>query len=353
MMNMDFEKIALFHAEKYPLMQAQDFVKLAYQAAFGCGHMVSDIESAIARVKGERKNDAEGVYTEEIGNGFVRLYLTGGEHPLTSETAARLFVLSAETVSKNREKFFEFSGILRLLSKNKRIAPDEKAMESALGKFEDGDFAPVSHTDAYRAAYRPAYRVIKAEYAQYLPLISKLDMLKRAKSGAVAAIDGMCASGKTTLAELLSDVLNAPVYHMDDFFLPPDKRTKERLSEAGGNVDYERFRTDVLDPLLEKKPFSFRPFDCSVMDFSEPVACESAELSIIEGSYAHHPTLAGDYDFKIFLSVNPGTQLERIRVRNGEKMLERFKNEWIPMENRYFETFDIAKKADYVIHTGK
>jgi len=34
-------------------------------------------------------------------------------------------------------------------------------------------------------------------------------------------------------------------------------------------------------------------------------------------------------------------------------MLERFKNEWIPMENRYFETFDIAKKADYVIHTGK
>jgi len=352
--NMDFKKIALNHAERYPLMLAQDFVKLAYQAAFGCGHMVSSFENALTRVRAERAAGAENAHIEDIGNGYARLHLTCGEYPLSSETASRMFVLSAEAaVSENKDVFFSFSEILKTLSRDRKIAPTETEITKALEKFVCGDFSPVSHTETYRAAYSPAYRVIKADYAKLLPLISGLDELKRAKSGAIASIDGMCASGKTTLARRLGDVLNAPVYHMDDFFLPPAKRTRERLSEPGGNVDYERFRTDVLNPLLSKKPFSFRPFDCSQMDFASPVFCESADLSIVEGSYACHPTLVDGYDFKIFMSVDPSLQIERIRARNGDKMLKRFENEWIPMENRYFEAFDIRNKADYAIHTDR
>jgi hypothetical protein len=32
--------------------------------------------------------------------------------------------------------------------------------------------------------------------------------------------------------------------------------------------------------------------------------------------------------------------------------LKRFLQEWIPMENRYFETFGIAKLCDLIIDTG-
>ena len=343
---MDFQKVALVHQEKYPLMQAQDFVKLAYQSAFGCGHMVNDFKSAYERVKSECEAKTPRVFTEEIGNGYVRLHLNSGGIPISSETAARMFVLSAEAVSDDRDTFFAYAEDLKSLSREGRIAPSENDVACALSKFESGDFAPVSHTETYRTAYKPAYRVIKAEYAKALPLISKLESLKNKKNPVIVAIDGMCASGKTTLSSLLSSVLSAPVYHMDDFFLPPIKRTKERLSEPGGNVDYERFRTDVLNPLLLGKPFTFRPFDCSVMALSEPVSCAPAPLSIVEGSYSCHPTLEKDYDFKIFLSVDPEAQLERIRARNGEKMLQCFKNEWIPMENRYFEAFSIREKAD-------
>ncbi len=346
---MDFQKIALAHAGKYPLMQAQDYVKLAYQSAFGCGHMVKDFESAYKRVKSECETETPRVFTEDIGNGYVRLHLNGGEIPISSETAARMFVLSAEKVSDDRNTFFAYAENLKSLSREGQIAPSENDVACALSKFESGDFAPVSHTEAYRNRYHPAYRVVKAEFARHLPLISKLEALKTQKSNVIVAIDGMCASGKTTLSNLLSNVLNAPVYHMDDFFLPPAKRTKERLSQPGGNVDYERFRTDVLSPLLSGVPFTFRPFDCSVMDLSAPLSCAPAPLSIVEGSYSCHPTLEKDYDFKIFLSVDPAAQLERIRVRNGEKMLTRFKNEWIPMENRYFEAFSIREKADFVI----
>ena len=39
-------------------------------------------------------------------------------------------------------------------------------------------------------------------------------------------------------------------------------------------------------------------------------------------------------------------QMERIICRNGKDMAERFRNEWIPMEEKYFAAYDIKKQAD-------
>ena len=58
------------------------------------------------------------------------------------------------------------------------------------------------------------------------------------------AVDGRCASGKTTLASALERETGCNVIHMDHFFLRPEQRTKQRLEEPGGNVDYERFQED-------------------------------------------------------------------------------------------------------------
>ena len=65
----------------------------------------------------------------------------------------------------------------------------------------------------------------------------------------IIAIDGRCAAGKTTLAARLAKELGGDVIHMDDFFLPLELRTEERFREPGGNVHYERFKTEVLKPL--------------------------------------------------------------------------------------------------------
>lgn len=40
---------------------------------------------------------------------------------------------------------------------------------------------------------------------------------------------------------------------MDDFFLRIEQRTPERMTEVGGNVDYERFLETVLFPVSAKK----------------------------------------------------------------------------------------------------
>ena len=51
------------------------------------------------------------------------------------------------------------------------------------------------------------------------------------------AIDGRCGSGKTTLGQRLAELLEANLFHADDFYLRPCQRTPERYNEPGGNMD--------------------------------------------------------------------------------------------------------------------
>lgn len=168
------------------------------------------------------------------------------------------------------------------------------------------------------------------------------------KERVIVAIDGSCTSGKTTLAAQLAERYDCNLFHMDDFFLRPEQRTPQRFEEIGGNVDYERFREEVLRPLQSGEPFSYRPFDCSTFTLSEPISVTPKKLSIIEGSYSLHPYFGDAYDLKILLTVDPGTQRQRILER-PPFLQERFFSLWIPMENRYLEGFQIPDKADMIL----
>ena len=176
----------------------------------------------------------------------------------------------------------------------------------------------------------------------------QIDELLAEKDMILVAIDGKCTSGKTTLASKLAELYDCNVFHMDDFFLRPEQRTPERFAEVGGNVDYERFYKEVLLPLKTIQPFSYRPFDCKTFTLSEPVAVAPKRLNIVEGSYSHHPYFGNPYDLKILLTVDEETQRQRILERPAF-LHKRFFEEWIPMENRYFDGFAIPSEADFII----
>ena len=167
------------------------------------------------------------------------------------------------------------------------------------------------------------------------------------KKQILIAIDGNCAAGKTTLAAVLAESMDCNVFHMDDFFLRPEQRTGERYAEIGGNVDYERFREEVLLPLKAGKAFSYRPFDCRTFTLSEPVHVAPKRVNIIEGSYSQHPYFGDVYDLKILLSVTPELQRQRILQRPAH-LHEQFFSRWIPMENRYLEGFAIPDGCDLI-----
>lgn len=169
------------------------------------------------------------------------------------------------------------------------------------------------------------------------------------KKRLVLVMDGKSASGKSTLAEKLAKEYGANLYHMDDFFLRPEQRTTERLSEVGGNVDYERFKEEVVSPLIEDREFSYGIFDCKEQRIRERCRAEKAQIHIIEGAYSMHPHFGKYYDLSVCLDIEPELQTERICVRNGEQMLVRFMKEWIPKENAYLEQFHIMEQADIYI----
>jgi len=163
------------------------------------------------------------------------------------------------------------------------------------------------------------------------------------------AIDGNSCAGKTTAAEQLGKLLQANVFHMDDYFLQPHTRTPERLAQPGGNVDAERFLSDVLVPVANGKTARIVKYDCRLDRLMDPVEVTPRPVAIVEGAYSMHPLLAPYYDIRLFYRVDPALQIERIRQRNGEEMLKMFVGRWIPLENVYFSLLDVERSCDFVV----
>ena len=182
-------------------------------------------------------------------------------------------------------------------------------------------------------------------------IFEKIEEIIDKKPRAVIGIDGQCASGKTTLANEIADKFNAQIIHMDDFFLPFDMRSNERLSETGGNVHYERFNDEVVSGLREGDKFAYRAFCCKNGTYAETKELSNGFPIVIEGAYAFHPKIKISYDLKIFLKSDYETRIERIRQRNGDEKLEIFKAKWIPLEDKYFSEFSIEEKCDIIEYT--
>lgn len=176
----------------------------------------------------------------------------------------------------------------------------------------------------------------------------RIDDLLNTREQILVAIDGNCTAGKTTLAAALAKEYDCNVFHMDEFFLRPEQRTAERLAQAGGNVDHERFREEILLPLTEGRAVTYRPYDCHSRALKAPVDMPARRLNIIEGTYSRHPYFGDPYQLTIFLSVPEALQRQRIGLR-PEGVRPRFFTEWIPMEKQYFEAFAIRQISDLAI----
>ena len=191
--------------------------------------------------------------------------------------------------------------------------------------------------------------------ALLLPLLLAVRQRLACEGSVLLVLDGPCAGGKSTAAALPEACTGATVFHMDDFFLPPEKRTAERLAQPGGNVDYERFLAEVLDKLPLQKALGYRAWDCHAQRL-EPRIAPPGRLTIIEGAYALHPAFAARYGalepICALVDVEPAVQLSRLTRRDPE-LLPRFQNEWIPLEKAYFEAYHIGERVRFRLRMGE
>lgn len=341
--------------ECYSQMEIRDLLKLIYQSEFGGGHMITDKEKSLEWIKSEYKFMQEqnwperNVICEDIGGDMCRVYLNALGKGLSEETLNEMFVQSANikkgTVGELETKLEQFLDVCNEDWCNWDL---QEAAEK-IGEWKAQGYPAVHHSQSFRDNYFPAYRVIMKQYAERLDVFMHIDSLMkmhREESGpVVVAIDGMAGSGKSVLGKLLQEIYHCSLFHMDDFFLQPYQRTQERFAEPGGNVDYERFKEEVLEHLDEREGFWYQKYDCSTQSLKEKEFVPYNKLVVIEGAYSLHPYFGDRADGAFFLEISDELQVERIRKRNGEWMLKRFVEEWIPMEHKYFEEYKIREKA--------
>ena len=159
----ELKQILIRHAQRYPLMEPTDAVKLVYQNEFGGGHLIKDPVACLAYLQREYEaveKDPQISLYEEIGNGIVRVNLAAlPEDQL--EQLGQTFIRSAAAHNGTLTRFLEKLDVLCQLAKVGTFHFDIDVLDAYLTEYKAAEYPPVSHSVAYREAYHPAYRIIQ------------------------------------------------------------------------------------------------------------------------------------------------------------------------------------------------
>ena len=192
------------HYQAYPKLQAEDIFKYIFQSAFGCEHMVSDEDAALAYIRREYAmcDKTEAPRKEELDGEYSRIHLSYLNGGLTEETLTNLFCLSAQKETEGGIALAQKLHVASELVADGILPLDRVDFGAKLHHWQELGCPAVHHSEAFRAAYHPAYRVIANRYAEFLEIFSAIDKLL-CKGPAIIALEGGSASGKTTLADML------------------------------------------------------------------------------------------------------------------------------------------------------
>ena len=327
------------HRARYPHMQAQDEVKFVFQAMLGAGHLLAPPETVEERIHLETADlqpDPEEPLTEALGEDYCRLNLRRAmAEGLTCRMIAGMMAASAPP-RFTREDVAAACGRLW-------------AGGADTGDLTDESFLP-SHSQAFREAYRPAYRVLSADWIPSMKAVLAVAAALRGRERILVTLDGPCAGGKTTLAGRLARVFGAAVAHTDDFVIPHAKKTAERLAVPGGNCDAERLAAEVAAPWKRGGTALYRKYDCAADCLLPAQEIPECGVLILEGCYGNLPVLAALADVRLFLDTPWPVREARLRSRESAQSLERFYRRWIPLEDAYFEAYGLPDEGCVVIH---
>jgi len=148
--------------KRYPQMNEEDIVKFVFQGMLGVGHLISDPEVALERLRAEY-NSVEGSdsepLTEKISPEWLRLNLRPAKAKgIAIEDIANWVYESSciQPLSFTRQNVYNFCV----------KAYNTDAMKAVAEKVLDEKYLP-SHSEGYRAAYRPSYRVLYKDFKKF------------------------------------------------------------------------------------------------------------------------------------------------------------------------------------------
>lgn len=151
---------------RYPRFEVRDLYKLIYQAAMGSEHAAQDIVAAHKRLQRELNGLAEGPEEPIVDpispdGGIVRInlrpYIAGGGDPSALVVA---FIRTANEYKGTRANLRRYWSYAERMAEAQQLPFAPSALGGFFANMEAERFPAVHHSQVYRAAYHPAYRVI-------------------------------------------------------------------------------------------------------------------------------------------------------------------------------------------------
>ena len=331
-----------------PGMGQEDLVKHVFQAMLGPGHLLSARENVTQYIEREMEQipaeDREPL-TEKLSPAYCRLNLRSAKAKgIPASVIAGLMMYGEAPGGFTREDVLRFCE--KLAGSGESLFQDRMTNPEELGRIREENWLP-SHSALYREKYFPAYRVIPSGWIPCMEIFRRIAEIRQERM--LITLDGPCASGKTTLAEKLAGVLEAPVVHTDEYVVPHARKTAERLAVPGGNCDAGRLEQEVASPWKQGKTVRYRRYDCRKDCLLPEEELPEGRILILEGSYSNVPEIRRHADLRIFVTASRETREKRLEKRESEASLQRFHEMWIPLEDRYFEAFGLPDGECIVI----
>jgi len=180
-----------------------------------------------------------------------------------------------------------------------------------------------------------------------MPVIALSDLVTeistRAPVGAtrLVGIDGPAGAGKTTLANRLAAVADAPIVATDDF---------TSWSDFAGW--WPRFETEVVTPLLAGRDARYRVRDWMGDEYGDGLngwkTTRCAPIVILEGVTSTRAAIADRLTYRIWVEAPVDLRRERSIARDGEQYRDVFA-QWWAQEDAFFPADGARGRADLVV----
>ena len=155
----------------------------------------------------------------------------------------------------------------------------------------------------------------------------------------IVGIDGCGGAGKTTFAQRLVAAANDgwPVVHTDDF-----------ASHDEPLEWWPRLLDEVIEPLLQEQPATFRPYDWVQRRPGDPVTIAPNDVVVIEGVGATRAAWRDRLALRIWIETDSDLRLRRGLERDGDELAD-FWRDWRVAEDLYVNDEQPQQHADLVV----
>lgn len=223
--------------------------------------------------------------------------------------------------------------------------------------YKDSDFIAGNPEDIYR--------IITKINGLYSDVAKKILGKKQNGRPLIIGINGVDTSGKTTFTKEFDRCLSNAGYKtqtisIDDFHNPLKIRNSEKdpvTSYLNNAFDTAKIEDEIMRPIISE---GIIDKELVLLDLEEDKFLNRKRYSIdkdtivlVEGVLLYREPLNKYFDFRIFIDISFDEVLKRAKKRDvqlfEDKVIEKYKSKYIPIQKIYMEEYNPKDMSDIVI----